>query len=550
MKTHFNLDRQKLSAEHIAKKERFDQVLDSYKHLKVPLYQKPWFYGSVGFSVVALIVGLSLFSGDKEPAENPEKLAASATVVGDLQDTPCIQPISETSDLAFNVYSIDPQKGGNIVLGTGTEIRIPANSLLAKENSPVEMRVREFQNKEEAFIAGIPMDEGQSNAFESAGMIEIRAEQNGQTVQINPEKPLDVSLALYKNPTDFQFWYLDEKEKKWSKHDALFSKEDLKDNKKELKKVEITLKKVNEKIDVCVEKLEQVAQPETNNSLIPTLGSRKLQIDFDEKDFPELKGYKDIEFEYVTYNEEVAKVLKSQVWNAVSLKKAGDYVALFSNSKGSQSVKVRPVLKGKTLQEVENQLKEANEFRESEFKRLTLEKESLQKRALQLQAKYEGMIEDMQLDLNNAYAQGIENRKNRFATETVMNQATADFQVTRFGLYNCDKPIPYPPSRNEYFIYADANDNELNPESVYVFDLKKDCRYNFSRGGLHRLEHVGWFNNPTTLVLLDKEGRMFFANDVQNQSKTTAKIKFTKLDNSGTNVDNLKKIIRESVAVV
>jgi hypothetical protein len=546
MKTQFNLDRKKVSSQRIESRQNFKGVINTFQQLKLPFYKSPWFYGTAGLASLAIILGIVL-SFDQESENSPKTpLNASTISVGNLQDTPCIKPISETSDLAFSVYAIDPAKGGNILLPSGTEIRIDRQSLLTNDKVPVELRIREFQNKEEAFVAGIPMDEGRNNAFESAGMIEIRASQEGKQIAINEEKPIEISLSLYKNPKEFQFWYLDEATKKWSEHDALFSKEDLKDNKKELKKVEITLKQVSQKLDVCEDKISLVNSKITDNSLVPSLGSRKLQIDFEEKDFPELKGYKDIEFEYVNFSEEVSKTLKSQVWNTVSLKKSGDYIAIFSNAKGSQAVKVRPVLKGKSLQEVELQLKAADELRISELERFSLEKDNLQKRALQLQAKYDGMIADMEQELNGYMNPA--NRSSAFVNQMALNQATADFKVTRFGLYNCDKPIPYPPARPEFVAFSDDNDNNFKPASVHVFDMTKDCRYSFELGGNHDLSEIGWNDNPSSIVVFDKEGRMFFAVGIQKLNSKTIILK--KIESSGMTVDNLRKMIRESVTVV
>ncbi|MBU2019787.1 MAG: hypothetical protein KJ941_09085 [Bacteroidetes bacterium] len=549
MKTNFNLDRKKVSSQQIESRQNFSGVIDKLHNLKPPFFKSPWFYGAAGLASITLVVGLVFFFSDNEEKNPKPPLTASSISVGDLQDTPCIKPISETSDLAFSVYAIDPRRGGNIVLSSGTEIRIDKQSLVTENSTPVELRIREFHNKEEAFVAGIPMDQGQSNAFESAGMIEIRANQEGKPIEINRVKPIEISLSLYKDPKEFQFWYLDEASKSWNEHDVIYSKEDLKDNKKEIKKAEITLKQIHQKIEICEDKISTVNTKTTDNSLVPTLGSRKLQIEFDEKDFPELKGYKDIEFEYVAFTEEVSKTLKSQVWNTVSLKKSGDYVAVFSNAKGSQAVKVRPVLKGKSLQDVENQLAAAEELRISELAKLSSEKESLQKRALQLQAKYDGMIADMEQELQGGYM-NTSNRSSAFANQTALNQATADFQMTRFGLYNCDKPIPYPPKRPEFIAFSDENENVLRPTAVHVFDLTKDCRYSYERGGTHDLSEIGWNDNPSSIIVFDKEGRMFIANGIDKNNSKSKNIVLKKIDNSGMTVDNLRKMIRESVTVV
>lgn len=550
MKTQFNLDRKQLTSEHINSRQDFDKVLKGSQAANAPFWKSPWFYGPTGLATIAVIVAISFMLGENTKPTVQNNIKPSQVSLASLEDTPCIKPISETSDLAFNVYSIDPKRGGNIILPTGTEIKINKNSLLTSESGTVEIRVREFHDKAEAFIAGIPMDYGKTKAFESAGMIEIRAMQGNEEVSINEKYPIEISMSLHKNPEDgFKFWYLDEDKSEWQEHDAYYENRSSEDNRQEIASVEKSLTKVQNLVDNCQKEIAKVEATASDNSLLPTLGARKLQIAFDEKDFPELKGYKDIEFEYVNYNEEVAKVLKSQVWNEVNLSKAGDYIAIFKNSKGTQSVKVKPVLKGKTLQEVEAQIKAAEAIKTKELARLQKEKEELKARALELEAKYQGLIADMQTEIDNSTKRTALAAARARQNTTAVSVAAAEFRTTRFGIYNCDKPIPYPAKRPEFVAFTDQQENQLVPKAIYVFDLQKDTRYTYLEVGNHPLESVGWFNNPTTVIIMDNEGRMFYSNNIQEQQGMRI-IALEKLEKNDLTADNLKKIIRESTAVI
>lgn len=550
MKRQFNLDRQQLTSEHINSRQDFDKVLKGSQAASAPFWKSPWFYGPTGLASLAVIVAISFMLGEDTKPTVQNNVKPSQVSLASLEDTPCIKPVSETSDLAFNVYSIDPTRGGNIILPTGTEIKIDKRSLLTSNKGTVEFRVREFHDKAEAFIAGIPMDYGKNEAFESAGMIEIRAVQGNEVVLINEKYPIEISMSLHKTPEDgFKFWYLNEETSSWEEKDAYYESRSSEDNQKEIKTVEKAMNKANTLVDNCQQEITKIESTSTDNSLMPTLGARKLQIAFDEKDFPELKGYKDIEFEYVNYNEEVAKVLKSQVWNEVSLSKAGDYVAVFKNVKGSQSVKVKPVLKGKTLQEVEAQIKSAEIIKNKELARLQKEKEDLKARALELEARYQGLIADMEAEMANASRKSVSNRMQNAQNSAAISMAAAEFRTTRFGVYNCDKPIPYPQKRPEFVAFTDGLNHDIKPKTVYVFDRQKDTRYTYSEVGTHRLENIGWYNNPTTIILMDNEGRMFYSNDIQNV-KDVQNIVLTQLEKNEISADNLKKIIRESTAVI
>lgn len=552
MKTKFNLNRKTLPPEYIESKQDFQKVVDGYKAINTPLWKKPWFYGPTTLAAIVLTIGLYVLNDQEGRELQPEttQIAASSTVTTDLEDTPCIRPLSETSDLAFEVYAIDPQKGGTILLNSGSEISIPKNAFETKSKEIVEIRVREFKSKSEAFLAGIPMDYGKNSAFESAGMIELRASQNDQEVVIKNDKPLDVTLALYKNPESFGFWYLNENSKKWEKKDALFKNPDLKDEKIDVKKCATSLKVVEQKSAICQTEIDKIESEKPENSLLPTLGTRKLQIEFNEKDFPELKGYKDIEFEYVNYSEEIAKILKSQTWTDVELKKQNDYLAIFKNAKGQQAVKVRPVLKGKTLQDVQNQLEQAESFRANELEKLKKEKEALEAKRIELQARYDGLINELNFKSSSMQVESTRAGSPVLNANRTIANSTAEFQVTRWGLYNCDKPIAYPNEHPFELAYTDEMKNSLEIVSVYVFDLKKDTRYSYGYGSNKPLTSVGWFNNPSTVVAVDREGRIFMNNEVSKNDKNNNVLVLRTLDKKDLTIEYLKKVIRESTAVV
>ena len=126
------LDRKKLSKEHIESKQNFDSVLAQLKTIKAPFWKSAWFYGSVGLSGIAIVVGYSIFQKKEglnetintqftetiqsvQPnQENPEPiLIAQAPAVAQVQ--PAIEkksPVKPVSAAAVRA-NINPEENIN-----------------------------------------------------------------------------------------------------------------------------------------------------------------------------------------------------------------------------------------------------------------------------------------------------------------------------------------------------------------------------------------------------------------------------------------------------
>ena len=110
MKTKFNLDREPLESDYIDSKKNFNKVVKGYQASNFPIWKRPWFYDSTGAAAFALILSMTIFN-DEEPYDNTSTLATTIQNIDDLEDTPCILPLSETKDLAFGVYKEFNQEG-------------------------------------------------------------------------------------------------------------------------------------------------------------------------------------------------------------------------------------------------------------------------------------------------------------------------------------------------------------------------------------------------------------------------------------------------------
>lgn len=123
----------------------------------------------------------------------------------------------------------------------GTEVTVPANAFVNKKGEPVsgqvEFRVREFHGLKDIFLSGITMQSREGDeVMKSGGMIELRAFQGEDTLELAKGKELDVNLAFTGEPDEnYSLFYL-ENDNVWS---APMQYETVKNDSKQAKLIEI-----------------------------------------------------------------------------------------------------------------------------------------------------------------------------------------------------------------------------------------------------------------------------------------------------------------------
>lgn len=157
-------------------------------------------------------VGLLLILGLSACEETP----ATSKVV------PYIQPPIPTLVQAFEEKEIEAAEPSTFVAKSGSSISIPANAWVNQEGQPVSGKVtfqyREYQDASDIMLSGIPMaydTAGIKRHLETAGMFELRATQNGQSLKVAPGKTLKTTLASQTYGYDYGGYFLDEEAKNW-----------------------------------------------------------------------------------------------------------------------------------------------------------------------------------------------------------------------------------------------------------------------------------------------------------------------------------------------
>jgi len=132
----------------------------------------------------------------------------------------------------FLSANLDATIGGTIeTIDSKSLLHFPGNSLVTKDGRPVnglvEIRYREYRNPGQMAYSGIPMtyeENGLDYNFNSAGMIEVRAFQNGQELQMKPGVAFTMDYNVTEQLDSCFFFALDDSSQQWDKkQDILFA---------------------------------------------------------------------------------------------------------------------------------------------------------------------------------------------------------------------------------------------------------------------------------------------------------------------------------------
>ncbi len=454
----FDIDGKQLSSEEINAKKDFDSFYKGVQAKSKSFYQKSWFWASTGLASLAAILLITNLnnSNDNSFSEN----------------SPFVNPPFEHLKVESDVFNVEANKGGIFKNRHGSILKIPAFAFFNKKgktikDQTVQVEFTEYKDVVDQIISGIPMEydsAGIKYMFSSAGMVEIRGFIGDSAVNLNPEKPIEVEMKSNYKSTEYNFYCLNEKDKKWDYlgKDSVSRSPETDEGKTQdfnsgnnIDKSDISIPKeeIEAKLQAAPEyqkrakKRIQIQQEiEILEDAVPSKPikaneeAEKFSLDILEEENPELLPYKNVQFQLAP-GEKINPQHTNQNWNKVDLEKGegNEVVITFSKTNSRQKVEYKaiPVLEGKAFDEAHQQylahfdnIKEKKqELKEAEqqikFLRKEIKKKSVDKEfAIQQLDMAEKMAQ-----LKNAQAENAQ------ANKTV----TRFFTVNNFGIYNCDK---------------------------------------------------------------------------------------------------------------
>ncbi|CAA6824030.1 MAG: Unknown protein [uncultured Aureispira sp.] len=124
----------------------------------------------------------------------------------------------------FVSKKVRAQKGATIYLKKSkSTLYIPTNAVVDKHGNPVkgayELQYRELRDRADMAFSGLPMNyknQETAEGLNSVGILEVRAFQNGEALQIAPGKALSLDYEVNKRAKNLDLYHLDEQAETWT----------------------------------------------------------------------------------------------------------------------------------------------------------------------------------------------------------------------------------------------------------------------------------------------------------------------------------------------
>lgn len=382
----------------------------------------------------------------------------------------------EKADVPCSDYTVTAENGDTIVYKSGSVIVFPPNAFVDQNGKlikgKVDIKYREFRDPVDFFLSGIPMNydsAGKQYVFESAGMCDIRATQNGSPVFVNPNGKPQINIASNNNDISQNLYYLDTVSRKWVN---LGKSEILENNGMPEKKDAI------EK-PVSVEDIPKPVKPSLALDNLPI-----IRVRIDTASFDELKAYDNLKFQIDKDETRFDPEESNGTWSDIKLikrKNTGSYNIRFSNLKKTIEYRVHPVLDEKDLakamvaydvklREYENKIeKRLNAYNENKQQHIIdsindarIDKEN--EKTLKLNA----LIEARNVEIEKE-SKKIQEENNKIYNYNIDNSLIRSFEINNFGVWNCDQPILQSARLKIKAKYIDEEKNVLEMYNVNIF---------------------------------------------------------------------------------
>lgn len=512
-KIHVNPKR--LTSLQIARHKNFGKLLQQFQSQPKPKPIVRRLLYAVG-AVAAVLAGLIIFSQlfNNQSFEQKQKAWFASQ--------PFIHPPLYGIKPQFASFRINPNAGGIYEYPSGSRLIVPAAAFLDENGQTVSGEVtlhyREMHDFIDFFLSGIPMtydSAGVTYNLESAGMIEIFAEQDGKKVKMKPGKFINIELVSRVNippsmtvPPGFNIYRLDEAKRNWvyQEIDRMEVLEDdlesdvLNENspfypvqnefREKMQAIQIREASEMARIEASIPKMKEPVKPQKAGN-----ADYVFDLDFNDLKKPNATGpAAEMQQELAELYRQYEKMLWqlspqskispeqlqkefSQVTN-LSIRKLNnqDYELTLEKNGQSLTVIVNPVLTGTDFT---NALAEYTRDFERWQQHIAEREAKLaaQKEALRRQIEEEKQLARMALDEKIAAlrAKGLDYAANE---EIIKKKVINRFTASEFGIWNCDRPLP-PDVLQLAANFTDQYGRKFENTTAYLVDKSRNTVYRF-----------------------------------------------------------------------
>jgi len=518
MSYNYNFNRKEMSAEEIASRMDFGEVLSNYKIVTKPFYKTGWFATTMTVAVAGAVALILITSSPKEETNSKPKTATNEKTITYKEDSPCVNPPQKNADIPFSTYQIENSTGGTFTHPSGSEINIPANSFYA-DGKPVEgkveIRYREFRDQADFILSGIPMtydSAGKQYHFESAGMLEIRAFKNNQPVEFKGE--VAVNFVSDYNDPKYNFYQLNEKDKNWEclGKDEVLPEENNKDLEKNIANSDKKLiaKEIVKKEEKLAEVKQEIKILETEKPEEPAKRNKQnysFTLDVLAEEFPELSSFSTTRFEVNPTDKTFNNKFFQSEWDDIKLEenaKTGDLTMVLSKGGVNKKIGIFPVYEGADYQVQKEKF-------DKEFKNYSTQLDTRLKEEKQLEKELAELRANSKKKSHELTEQWSENKKysttmmpedgshdeivgktdqakynNLRAVSGVINSGEFKYdrslKLPSMGIFNCDHAVTKPivaKGKKHRFQFRNKDGISLGMMLIYVLEKKRNVMFTY-----------------------------------------------------------------------
>jgi len=378
-----------------------------------------------------------------------------------------VAPPIKDADVAYTLYSVSAAEGSKLNYSTGSVISIPANAFVDKQGKPVEGKVdikyREFHDPADFFLSGIPMtydSAGTEYHFESAGMLEMLAFQDGKPVFINPDKKIVVEMASQQQDDKYNIYRFDSLAGNWK-----FVYKDRASGKPAADVPVAAANPTPKKMPVTAALMEPGKQDELLKPALANDENYQFDLAVDPKEFPELSVYKNMKFEVKEGTRDFSKGYASVTWSDVSLEKTntGSYLMTLSYATDSHTFEVNPVFDKAAYG--------------AAFSTYTAMLEQRRKQEARFKKQNDSVYAFLQSDRLNRNDIASGNQEKMMAVFRKEELVSRTFVISGFGIWNSDCPASLPKGEQFAATYVDSAGKKLDIKTLYLVERGRNAMF-------------------------------------------------------------------------
>lgn len=592
MKRDININKNSISSEEILGKKNFEELYANFAAgipgaefvPKKPFYKSGWFSGGLATILLATVATVFIVNNKEENfSKTDQNESDKSLILFDLNknEKPFISPPVDGIDVVKSNYIINANEGGKITHHTGSVINFPANVFTDIQgnliNGDVEIEYREFHDHADIFFSGIPMNydsAGLSRIFESAGMVEIHAFQNGKKLLVAPEKEIEICLSSRNPDPKFNLYYLNEEKQKWDymgkdkiitesdsegDHPIYYSEgnntnesntiiSDLDNDCQEKKKSVIKQEDVVKVIRDEIKKIEKEAptKPKKANK-----DNYSFDINVDPKEFPELATYKGMIFEALDQKNFDPQVYNIQ-WENIELKKESkkNISVCLSKGEAKKNILVFPVFEGKNYTQAMATFNEKFDDYSQKLSERKNEEEKAEKELKEKKKAYEEALAERERR-QKEYLASLSDDQRKIAKANLLasklnRKINRIFSVNRFGTWNCDSPVSRPSGVKIWASFKDkSNDDDLDCITMSLIQKKMNAVFPLHSNSFQfnpkRINFL-WGVTKDKKLVIAKQDEFINAKKKKKDGKYTFEMEV--IDVKDKSLDEIKDIIK------